>query len=63
MLHRNNIAVFFSMLLFTFSILAQADWLISSETKELIIKADAGDKDAQFKVGLAYDSGNGAPSS
>ena len=52
-----------STLLFTYSSLSLADWFTSSETKELITKADAGDKDAQFKVGLAYDSGNGAPSS
>ena len=63
MLHKNNIVIFFSILLFSFTTLTQADWFTSSETKELITKADAGDKDAQFKVGLAYDSGNGAPSS
>lgn len=52
-----------SILLFSFSNLSSADWFTSPETKELITKADAGDKDAQFKVGWAYDSGDGAPRS
>ena len=55
--------ILLSTLLFTYSSFSVADWFTSSETKELITKADAGDKDAQFKVGYAYDSGNGAPSS
>lgn len=40
-----------------------ADWFLSSETKALIAKADAGDAEAQFRVGTAYDTGNGAPRS
>lgn len=40
---------------------AFADWFLSSETKALIAKAEAGDVDAQFRVGGAYDTGNGAP--
>ena len=38
----------------------RADCFTSSETKELITKADRDDKDAQLQVGYAYDSGNGA---
>lgn len=38
-----------------------ADWFLSSETKALIVKAVEGDRDAQFLVGAAYDTGNGAP--
>lgn len=63
MLHKKFTLILLSSLLFTYSSFSVADWFTSSETKELIAKADAGDKDAQFKVGLAYDSGNGAPSS
>jgi uncharacterized protein len=63
MLHKNNIAVFFSIFLVSFTSLAQADWFTSDETKELITKADAGDVEAQFRVGVIYDTGNGAPSS
>lgn len=44
-----------------FSNVALADWFLSSETKELITKAEAGDVNAQFLVGSAYDSGKGAP--
>lgn len=40
-----------------------ADWGLSSETKALIEKADAGDAEAQFRVGSAYDTGTGAPRS
>lgn len=40
---------------------AHADWFLSSETKSLIVKAEAGDVDAQFRVGNAYDVGKGAP--
>lgn len=38
-----------------------ADWFLSSEIKALIVKAEAGDTDAQFRVGAAYDFGKGAP--
>jgi uncharacterized protein len=38
-----------------------ADWFVSSETKALIAKAEAGDLEAQFRVGNAYDFGKGAP--
>jgi len=44
-----------------FSNAALADWFLSSETKALITKAEAGDINAQFFVGSAYDSGKGAP--
>jgi len=42
---------------------SQADWTLSPETKALIQKADAGDAEAQFRVGSAYDTGTGAPRS
>lgn len=41
--------------------LTRADWFVSAQTKALIVKAESGDADAQFLVGGAYDSGNGAP--
>jgi hypothetical protein len=63
MLDKKFTLILLSTLLFTFSNLSVADWFTSSETKELIAKADAGDRDAQFKVGLAYDSSTGAPRS
>ncbi|MDG3066160.1 tetratricopeptide repeat protein [Thauera mechernichensis] len=44
-----------------FSNVALADWFLSSETKALITKAEAGDINAQFLVGSAYDSGKGTP--
>lgn len=50
-----------SIVLLAFSNFAAADWLLSSETKALIVKAEAGDTDAQFRVGAAYDFGKGAP--
>jgi uncharacterized protein len=53
----------FSIFLLAFSNAALADWFLSSETKELIAKADAGDAEAQFRVGSAYDTGKGAPRS
>lgn len=40
---------------------ASADWFLSSETKALITKAEAGDNEAQYRVGGAYDTGKGAP--
>lgn len=40
---------------------ASADWFLSAETKALIVKAEAGDAEAQIRVALAYDSGRGAP--
>jgi uncharacterized protein len=52
-----------SILLIGFSTLSFADWFTSPEIKELITKADAGDKEAQFHVGSAYDFGQGAPHS
>lgn len=55
------LALLCSTLLLTFSNLAAADWFLSSETKALIVKAEAGDIDAQFRVGAAYDYGKGAP--
>jgi uncharacterized protein len=47
--------------LLAFSNTAVADWFLSSETKALIVKAEAGDTDAQLRVGAAYDYGKGAP--
>lgn len=55
--------VFCSIFLLAFSNTATADWFLSAETKALIAKADAGDVEAQFRVGNAYDSGRGAPRS
>lgn len=55
------LALLWLALLMIFANTSYADWFISSETKELIAKADAGDVDAQFRVGAAYDFGNGAP--
>ncbi len=52
-----------AMVLLAFSNITSADWFLSSETKALIVKADAGDAEAQFHVGYAYDSGKGAPRS
>lgn len=52
-----------AIFLLAFSNVTVADWFLSSETKALIAKADAGDIDAQFRVGSAYDTGNGAPHS
>lgn len=64
MLNKKNVlALSFWLLLLTFSNLTFADWFTSAETKELITKADAGDVEAQFRVGNIYDTGNGAPSS
>jgi TPR repeat protein len=50
-----------SLILLVFSNVAVADWYLSSETKALIAKAEAGDADAQLRVGAAYDYGKGAP--
>jgi TPR repeat protein len=50
-----------SFFLLAFSTSALADWFLSAETKALIVKADAGDIDAQYRVAGAYDSGKGAP--
>lgn len=52
-----------AIFLLAFSSITNADWFLSSETKALIAKADTGDVDAQFRVGSAYDTGNGAPRS
>lgn len=49
------------ILITLFSSIINADWFLSSETKALIAKAVTGDTDAQFRVGSAYDTGNGAP--
>lgn len=50
-------------ILVSFQNIAIADWFLSSETKALVAKADAGDINAQFSVGSAYDTGKGAPRS
>jgi len=55
------LAVVCSTVLLAFSNVAAADWFLSAETKALIVKAEAGDTDAQLLVGAAYDSGRGAP--
>lgn len=51
----------FCVLLIGYSNVSLADWFLSKETKALIKKADAGDAEAQFRVGSAYDTGEGAP--
>lgn len=63
MLFKRIIIALLSTLLLTLSSLSHADWFTSAETKALITKADAGDVEAQFNVGYAYDSGNGARTS
>lgn len=50
-----------SVVLLAVSNVAAADSFLSSETKALIVKAEAGDTDAQLRVGVAYDYGKGAP--
>ncbi len=55
------LATLCSIVLLAFSNVAAADWFLSSETKALIVKAEAGDIDAQLRVGAAYDYGQGAP--
>lgn len=56
-----SLALLCSIVLLAFSNGAVADWFLSSETKALIAKAEAGDTDAQLRVGAAYDYGKGAP--
>ncbi len=55
------LAPLISIVLLAFSNVATADWFLSSEIKALIVKAEAGDTDAQLRVGAAYDYGKGAP--
>ncbi len=55
------LTLLFSIVLLGFSNVAAADWFLSSETKALMVKAEAGDIDAQLRVGAAYDFGKGAP--
>ncbi|MCB4361385.1 tetratricopeptide repeat protein [Quatrionicoccus australiensis] len=55
------LAPLLSIVLLALSNVAAADWFLSSETKALIVKAEAGDIDAQLRVGAAYDFGKGAP--
>ena len=52
---------FFAVFTFLLATSAGADWFTSTEVRELIKKADAGDMNAQFAVGSAYDFGRGAP--
>ena len=59
-MNRRLVSLCFIVVL-AFSNVALADWFLSSETKELITKAEAGDINAQFLVGSAYDLGKGAP--
>ena len=58
---KNTLSLFCLVFLLVFSSSASADWFLSSETKALIAKAEAGEVDAQFRVGAAYDFGKGAP--
>ena len=58
---KSFLALLFSIVLAVFSNVAMADWFLSSEIKVLIVKAEAGDMDAQLRVGAAYDFGKGAP--
>jgi hypothetical protein len=58
---KNFLALLCLIVLANFSNIANADWFLSSETKALIVKAEAGDTDAQLRVGAAYDFGKGAP--
>jgi|GEM_PF-1452525 len=60
---KNVLVSLISTILFVFSASCNADWFTSAEVKELINHADAGDVNAQLRVGLAYDEGNGAPKS
>jgi len=55
------LVVLCSIVFLVLSNAAIADWFLSSEIKGLIVKAEAGDVDAQFRVASAYDSGKGAP--
>lgn len=60
--HMNKLlASLCTIVLLAFSNVAAADWYLSAETKALIVKAEAGDTDAQLRVGAAYDYGRGAP--
>jgi TPR repeat protein len=59
--HKKLCALLFSIVFMAVSNITYADWFTSDEITELITKADAGDVDAQFRVGTAYDFGNGAP--
>jgi len=52
-----------TVVLLAFSNIALADWTVSSDVKALIAKADAGDPDAQLRVGSAFDTGTGPPRS
>jgi uncharacterized protein len=58
---KNSLTLLCLIVLATFANIAMADWFLSSETKALIVKAEAGDTDAQLRVGAAYDFGKGAP--
>lgn len=58
---KNSLIQLCFIVLATFSNIAMADWFLSTEIKALIVKAEAGDTDAQFRVGVAYDFGKGAP--
>jgi uncharacterized protein len=62
-MNKNTLALITFVLITAFALPSHADWFTSDETKELITKADAGDMEAQFRVGSIYDTGNGAPSS
>ena len=50
-IHKKLVPLIYLVLIITFSNISYADWFTSSETKELITKADAGDMNAQFRVG------------
>lgn len=58
----NRNLIFFLLISFSaFPLPATADRFLSEETKALIVKAEAGDAEAQIQVALAYDVGKGAP--
>lgn len=55
--------LFFTIVLVAFPTVTLADRTVAAEVKALIARADAGDADAQLRVGSAYDTGSGAPRS
>lgn len=58
---KKNLICFLFISLSALPLSASSDWFLSTETKALIAKAEAGDTEAQIQVALAYDAGKGAP--
>ena len=58
---KNVLTVLCSVALLIHTSVALADRSLSPEIKALVVKAEAGDTDAQFRVASAYDTGQGAP--